>query len=188
MLDLKVQQNFNVHHELASRTRDAHQSLHHHPLISQLVSPSLTANGYQMILSCYHGFFQSVETRREQYAYWAEFSLQSHIENLQKDLRYYSIDQEKRPSISLDWLQCKVSILGALYVLHGSGFGARVIAKQLNNTLPEHPHHFFSQNTNKRHWQQLLNNLSLAVDTEHRFELLVSSAQNTFYTLGRTVK
>ncbi len=110
-------------------TKDVHERLNVHPLLSSLVTPELTKDGYL----------------------WALFSLERFYQNLCDQITFDLADKkrgliaediaalgESNPLPSCTYLNIEKTLdhhLGAQYVVIGSALGGAMISKNVENTL-----------------------------------------------------
>ncbi|WP_143814590.1 biliverdin-producing heme oxygenase [Magnetofaba australis] len=131
---------------LREATWPIHQKLDRHPLLAPLTSPKLDKRLYTNALAALAGpftaFEHSVHGKANQFEWVTEYQIRSG--SLSSDLRQLG----SAPfAFTLDncLLEDEASLLGLLYLLEGSRFGASVIARNLNQALPDDlPKEFFS--------------------------------------------
>lgn len=121
----------SVRDTLKTATFDSHQALHRHALFSRLIAPDLTKEHYIAANLALLGTFQSIEAARTMEDVWPRLHLSAQIAALSED-----VEGATAPiaDISLD---SAPAILGALYVAHGSAFGARLMARAVAYALPD---------------------------------------------------
>lgn len=169
---------------LAARTRHAHEALHDHEWIGQLSSPALRYETYRSLLRAYYLFFHHVEETRHASRVFHALSLSQAIHALRRDLILMSAeDLGGAPHVPLT-LTTDYEILGALYVLHGSRFGARILARNVSSTLPGVPATFLNCNVPKVQWNTLLKNLDRVGSSAQAVAPIVSAANRTFRAFG----
>jgi heme oxygenase len=178
----------SVRRSLAIATAEEHERLHDHPWIASLLEPGLTADRYCLIMSAYLEFFQSLEELRLGMNALAECSLRSNIEALRRD----TIGGESycRPMVQIDLAHVALSrdaLLGALYVVHGAGFGARTLLNAVQTALPGAGVSYLSGGTAPQLWRALLAELERLADAPWRQQDLCDSAAETFVSFGRFV-
>ena len=177
----------SVRQGLASRTREAHERLHAHPWIASLASPALTAGRYRLVLGAYHAFFAHVESERARLGLLPGLSLRDASHALASDLA--ALGDERHPRERPDGLRLEdgPTLLGALYVLHGAGFGGRVLGARVRATLPEAPRAYLGGGTPGALWRRLEDELERHRDDDVARERLVRGAAGTFDAFGRFV-
>lgn len=174
----------HVRARLAAATGEVHNALHHHPVLGALLSAELQPATYLSILIAYQRFFSAVETRRAELNAYPALTLSSPIAALNYDLQRSGWG---RPHDSLDarWLEDDAAVLGALYVLHGAGFGGRVLSRHVARSQPALPRRFLQTGPSRDTWRTLTNALD-AVDA-NRYPSLETGAQRTFAHLAEEV-
>ena len=177
----------SVRQALAGRTREAHERLHVHPWIASLASSTLTVERYRLVLGAYRAYFEHVESERARLGLLPGLSLRGASRALASDLA--ALDGDRHPRVRPDGprFEDAPSLLGALYVLHGSGFGGRVLGARVRATLPEAPRAYLVGGTPPALWRRLEDELERLRDDEVARERLVRSAADTFDAFGRFV-
>lgn len=155
----------SVRRWLAHETDDLHQALHHHPDLGKLAQPDLDLATYLQALSHMHRVFSSVETQRSALGCWPQFSVVPWITALSSDLGATAPSSNPAP------LNDPVTCLGALYVLHGSAFGGRIIAINVAKELPEAPRKFYETAVSTSVWRKLNTELEKAYSDAERARL-----------------
>lgn len=123
---------------LRTATRDAHEALHHHPVLKDLASAGLTRDYWLTALQKFFGFYQPLELQyaKTGSALLADFPAGIIIENLRCDMAAENIDAnllDIAAHAAASWQMEK--ILAYLYVREGSNLGGRLISKNLERTL-----------------------------------------------------
>jgi len=202
-----AQTECSLHEMLVLRTNDAHQALHHHPSIGQLLTSDLTPERYLTIMLAYQSFFAGAEDKRQQLKLWQQFSLQVQVQRLRKDISVLlpAKSSSKKPfeaqfkqsaegrtkrcqNSDFSWMTGRLPCLSVLYVMHGSAFGAKLMAKYLRKSLPELPHYFFSGGIDEGNWRLLIQSLNKVVSNDEQFECLVASVNQTYQRFGNWVR
>lgn len=181
-------QTMSVRRRLAIATARQHESLHSHPWIASLTEADLTYERYSLILSAYLRFFQAVEGSRARMGAFPACGLSSSIEALSRDTE--GCHPLSSQAVRADVAHVEGSrdaMIGALYVLHGAGFGARTLCAAVMTTLPEAECGYLSAGTPPKLWRSLLAELERLADSPVREERLVDSAAQTFASFGRFV-
>ena len=174
----------NVRRRLAERTRDVHEALHGHPVISLLLSSTLTRAQYDRLLGAFYGYLVGAEARRAANACWSDLSLARPIARLRDDL---SPLDSAAAAADLKWVDDPLSTLAVLYVLHGSAFGGSVIAKRVGRTLPDAPTAYLSAGADVVQWRRLVSALDEHASHPQDFETIVRSARRGFSQFGQWV-
>ncbi len=178
----------SVRQMLAERTRQAHETLHEHPWIASLVDPGLTIGRYCTVLGAYHGFYNHVVEACSGHELPASLSLAPARDRLNYDLDCLNRYHQDNPQIPVELtVDGPVELLGALYVLHGSGFGATILNRNVRRVLPDAPRHFLGSGTARESWQQLILELECFSRDDLAREKLFNSASATFYAFGSHV-
>ncbi|MEO0421333.1 MAG: biliverdin-producing heme oxygenase [Pseudomonadota bacterium] len=174
----------HVRVRLAAATDEVHNALHHHPVLGALLSADLERATYLAILVAYQRFFSAVETRRAELRAYPELNLGAPIAALDDDLRE-SGWRPCRDPLHASWLEDDAAVLGALYVLHGAGFGGRVLAGHVARSQPGLPRRFLQTGPSRATWRTLTD----ALDTVDggRYPSLETGAQRTFAHLAEEV-
>jgi len=182
-----IQEHTSVRQALATHTRQAHQRLHAHPWIGLLASPSLTREQYRTVMQAYRAFSCHVESARTHVGVLDFLSLAPAIEALERDIvaLHGDTDRPCRPPILP--LEDHASLLGALYVLHGSGFGNRVLGRNVRDRLPDAPRGYLDTAFVRPVWQRLEATLEALGDDGPARGRLVRGAESTFEAFGRFV-
>ncbi|WP_227271571.1 heme oxygenase-like domain-containing protein [Roseobacter weihaiensis] len=144
-----------VRKRLRAAIHHQHMAMHEHPLMAPLLQQELTMRQLEAtaVVSCLA--MGVVETERAKHGAWSELSLHGHLEALKDDLP----DLHHVPNhAALPQLQTVHSLLGALYVMHGSAFGAATLKKSVLRALPNAPTSFFL-NCEVETWRCLCNAL-----------------------------
>lgn len=177
----------SVRRALAEHTRTAHETLHHHPWIGCLISPTLTQGQYFSVLNAYLQFYRRIEDERNRLGVFESLNLSDAVTNLQSDT--FFIDEAKCQSTKYEGitLDSAGSVLGALYVLHGARFGAAILNKQVSVSLPAVPRQFLQNTTPKQQWRELTDAIeSLATNKSAQQDMFLS-ADLTFSSFGESV-
>ncbi|ASJ75684.1 biliverdin-producing heme oxygenase [Granulosicoccus antarcticus] len=178
----------SVRQVLATRTRQAHEALHEHPWIASLLDPELTISGYCTVLGAYHGFYQHVQEACSVHSIKSGLSLALARDRLKYDLDCLHQYHQNKPQIPVELIvEEPAELLGALYVLHGSSFGASILNKNVRRVLPDAPRHFLGSGTTRESWQQLINELEQFRGDDLAREKLINSASATFHAFGSHV-
>lgn len=142
----------SVRARVADMTRDAHEALHHHPVLERLTAADIQLPEYRDILCRYLAFYEAAEQARERFSVLSALSLRPEIELLKLDV------PDARPSEAPDLsMTSQHEVLGLMYVLYGARFGGRLIYRALRAARPNDAHHFFSKPSAPEDWRFLLN-------------------------------
>ncbi len=182
----------SVRQMLATRTRKVHLELHEHLWIASLGKPELTLCRYAAVLGAYHRFYTHVEQACSNHPVPPNLSIRPARERLDADMDCLAARHasEPTPSAALPVeLEFKdpLEALGALYVLHGSGFGATILNRNVRDVLPDAPRHFLAAGTERDLWQQLNQELERACHDDLARARILAGANATFQAFGRYV-
>lgn len=172
---------------LAARTRAAHEALHLHPWIASLARPGLTHRRYRAVLGAYHGFFVGVESERERLVELPQLSLRPAITALASDAATSRRDADRDSASGVPRLPDRPALLGALYVLHGAGFGASVLNRAVRTALPDAPRAYLGSATARETWRRLEDELEAYGGDDAACRRLIDGATATFSAFGRHV-
>lgn len=181
-------QSMSVRRKLANATAQPHESLHSHPWIASLTDPDLTCERYSLVLSAYLRFFQAVEGVRVRMGAFTECALNSNIEALSRDTEgCYPLYSD---AVHADLTHAEGScdaLIGALYVVHGAGFGAKTLGAAVMTNLPGAKCEYLSAGTSPKLWRSLLAELERLGGSPARQEVVFDAAAQTFASFGRFV-
>lgn len=121
----------SVRMRLRAATKERHEALHRHPLFSRLTASDVQHHELLAANNANLQLFEAIEGSRAELDVFGALTLNRQIAALRRDVggsRGFSCATGLR-------LDCAGSVLGALYVAHGSGFGAKVIQKNLASNL-----------------------------------------------------
>lgn len=175
----------SVRRILADATAADHEALHEHPYISRLAAPKLSKEDYGKLLAAYHAFYTAVEQARLRRHAFAILTLGPMIDALRQDMGDMRCTAQAPPNNLM--LETPQAVLGALYVLHGAGFGGRTLAVNLQRSLPGAPRRYLSAGTDKELWRELLACLDLSQEDEGSIARIIEGATQTFRAFGRFV-
>ncbi len=177
----------SVRKSLIENTRAAHQELHKHHWIAALARPTITSGNYHRVLIAYRAFYKHVESARAELSTYPQLSLETAISALDDDVSDQpSVEQRSEHRITLS-LADSPSVLGALYVLHGAGFGASILNRNIKKALPTMKRSFLSAGTTQATWQQLNGELECMTNQPKAAEKLEATALETFISFGTFV-
>ncbi len=172
---------------LADQTRTAHEALHDHFWISQLSQPTLTVDVYARLLTAYHRFYTTVELQREHRRQFGDLSLSGVIASLRADLDVL-VPARSGPSDALALpYRTDAALLGALYVLHGARFGARILSRNVAQALPDAPQNYLLFAGPRTLWPSLLDALETTGQTPGQLRAMILGANRTFEAFGQHV-
>ena len=182
----------SVRQMLATRTRKVHLELHEHVWIASLGTPDITLGRYAAVMGAYHRFYTHVEQACANHPFPPSLSIRPARERLDADMDCLAAQhgQEMLPSAELRVeLEIKdpLEALGALYVLHGSGFGATILNRNVREVLPDAPRHFLGAGTERELWQELNQELERFCNDDLARARILSGATATFQAFGRFV-
>lgn len=152
---------------IAASTRERHERLHVHPLFARLLGPALDPADYGAALEVFRAAFGGLESIRSRLGVWPRFSLARQVEALGLDLQQLELERRECLSTSHDTahdthvaLRDADACLGALYVLHGSSFGAQVLRDAIARSLPSAPRAFLGLRPDPGAWAALTEELA----------------------------
>ncbi len=177
-----------MHNYLIDKTNHAHNSLHVNPALRRLFSREISHDAYAKVLSCYFSAVSSIEEIRKEVNLWPSFSLEQECVRLTEDLTLLDVNTQELPVFTTPWIQDEFSLLGALYVFHGSKAGATVMSNSIKRMNADLPIGFFSITTNKHQWQSLLNAINSINIGSHPGNVLIESALMTFQNFDIALK
>ncbi|WP_435661641.1 hypothetical protein [Leisingera caerulea] len=159
---------------LREATHRLHLDLHKHPLYRRLPEPDLTCQELRATAAVTYSAAAVVESSRASRQIWPEISLSDHLQDLARDLG----DQAcLPPPPGQAHLTTDAGLLGALYVIHGSAFGAASLAKSVRRAVPSAPRSFLMPR-NTEAWQYLCRLLDAVPAAE--LPLLAQGAKEVF--------
>jgi heme oxygenase len=140
----------SISEQLRQLTGPLHEKLDHVPLLSEVMSDSLTDETYVKIIGKMHECFRIVEAAAFAAAGSDVFTksvYESRLDFLKEDFKAMGskkIDENCTPALnpaptSLD------AAVGMLYVLHGSSMGGQMIARKLKSRIPSTALNFYAQ-------------------------------------------
>lgn len=155
---MRIPASTNRQH-LARATRDVHEALHVHPLLSRMVAPQLPMQTYLACLEAQFAFYDCVETTRQTHGHWDKFNLAAARDALRADIGTPRLKPlSKLPPHSHG------QVLGALYVAHGAQFGRAQMRANIAKVLPTAPNEFFGTRSDPLLWRELTNALEESSD------------------------
>ncbi|MEW9919689.1 biliverdin-producing heme oxygenase [Marimonas sp. MJW-29] len=183
---LPVLPMIDVREDLARATAPAHLALHDHRWIGQLAAPGLSREVYRGILTAYRIVHEEVEDHRNATGLFEPLSLAPAVAALRADLDVLGPFPHPIPP-PRDTELSAAGLLGALYVLHGAGFGARSLRAGAARNLTGAPLGYLTLGTSPALWRRLKTSLQdLAEDPPARARL-ERGARDTFGRVGETV-
>ena len=141
---------------LRTETRDAHEALHHHPLLAPLISPEVSLRDYQYALLAFDAFYRRMDPEAGEGAPVRDW--------LAYDLSRQGLTPLSLPDVVLPIITTESQTWGYLYVKQGSTLGGTVISRNLSRTLRLNPlsdQQFFAgfgDETGSR-WKKFIENL-----------------------------
>ena len=139
------------------------------------------------MLEAYHAFSVHVESARSELGVLPSLSLAPAIDTLESDVAALRGDTDRRLRPHGLRLDDRPTLLGALYVLHGSGFGNRVLSRSVRDSLPEAPRDYLEAGVPRGLWVRLEAELEKLRDDDVALERLGRGAAITFDAFGRFV-
>lgn len=124
---------------LRDETHRLHLDLHAHPLYLRLPAPDLTYQELRATAAVTYSAAAEAEATRARRRIWPEISLSDHLQALERDLGDAAC---LVPHSGQSYLNTDAGLLGALYVIHGSAFGAASLANSIWRTVPSAPRTF----------------------------------------------
>ena len=180
--------DISVRKRLAAAKAKEHESLHSHRWIASLTDPELTPQRYRLVLSAYLQFFTAIEGLRLRMEAFPHLSLQRAIDALLQDTQNTAVQPfycggrvVEHAAMSCD------ALIGALYVVHGAGFGARTLAPAVRAALPEAGCAYLESATAPSLWRALVADLECLAQSRARQAVVIDSAAATFAEFGRFV-
>jgi len=173
---------------LKEATQRQHRQLEALPVMRQLLASDFSIDEYRSLLQCQYGLYAHLEgmmapflgTLPRETFHWHRFTASS---RLASDLRAMGDQPFVPASLSFPFLMSTRSqALGCCYVLLGAGFGARMIAPKLAQSLgPDTPMSFYQdgQPHLKPLWRQLENLLDAASE-DGAIQESINAARDTF--------
>ena len=180
-------QKIDVRRFLARSTRQAHEALHVHPWLSRLSAPDLTVWVYADILQAYAEVHLAVEASRLRAGVNDRLGLAGRIAALRSDLAAMGRSADLGPTSALARTRDSAAALAALYVLHGAGFGGRVLSAHVAESLPDAPRRFLTMGTSAPLWRALTMALQDHAADERALRRMQASAEATFALVATTV-
>jgi heme oxygenase (biliverdin-IX-beta and delta-forming) len=127
---------------LRDATADAHQALHVHPVLRDLVTPRLTQDYYLAVLSGFYGFYAGIEPylAKSGHPDLREFSPARATSDLASDLTRLSHKPENLSVYAPETVEFDLArAVGFLYLREGSTLGGQQISKNLLKVLGLRP-------------------------------------------------
>lgn len=172
----------DVRRQLADATRPQHESLHRHVVLRKLMAPCLSRDDYKGILEKHLAFYTAAERTRERFCVMPQCSFAPDLARLKNDIETI----QTPPLVDLQ-ITNEEQTLGVLYVLHGSRFGAKQIARALRTSLPQCPHLFFARPMCTETWKNLIAQIEdVGHDAKQRCDIM-KGAQTAFTRFGQVM-
>jgi heme oxygenase len=182
-LSLQGVEPCSVRSQIAKSTRQAHEALHVHPVLSRLISPDINADEYRKILVAHLSFYQAAEDARQLFALLPSLSFDPALRSLREDLDDNSVLRTQELPIT-----SRLEALGMLYVLYGSSFGAKVILRNLEATISDKKHVFFSRRVNINAWQTLLGAMEEYHSQQNKISEVALGSEKTFFAFDQRTR
>lgn len=163
-----------VRRTLISETRDLHAALHQEPILARLTDTTISLVEYTAALGVFSRYYGAFEACRHQLGWWPAFSLAADCAALAKDLP--SAPKPAPPPV----FACCYSLLGGLYVAHGSAFGRSVFRGAVRCALPDLEHHFLSRRCDIGVWRALLETMEEQGQMQSTVERMQTGAWTSF--------
>ena len=145
--------------QMRSATKDVHERLHEHPILSFLTTSHLTLPHYMRVLYSFERFYENLHRAFRS----RQLDIIGHKLNLiRQDLRSLALAPNPLPACEyISATASKSRIMGIEYVILGSALGATMIAKNIEKQLgltQQHGNAFFGsgQQTIQENWQHFL--------------------------------
>lgn len=139
--------------ELRIATHDIHERLHHHPMLSSLITENLTFNDYLWVLFSFERFYESLNS-------YIDFELiQEKLYFIRQDIAFLSSQENPLPQCIYFTNDFNSNhILGVKYVIIGSALGGSLISKNIEKQLrlrSGNGNSYFgsSPSTSRRYWR-----------------------------------
>ena len=169
-----AQETPSVRRWLAEATRAEHEKAHRIGNLSRLTDETLTEAEYHAALTVLARLFTAIEAHRRTLSVWPQFSLENVCRALRSDLCDAPV-----PAAKID-LATRAHVLGALYVVHGAGFGRMVIARSVKTALPHLRHRYVQMHMDPDTWRLLCAELERVTLTQRVRRELYLGAMRTF--------
>ncbi|MDF9301237.1 biliverdin-producing heme oxygenase [Tritonibacter mobilis] len=143
-------------------TDPQHQEMHHHPVMACLLAPSVTLAQIETASAVSLGAAKEIERARAASGEWADFSLSAYLQRLHHGLPAH-LQTQHAPPVALP--TDRYGALGGLYVIHGSAFGATLIANKIRAHLDIDPAPYFPA-IDKTIWRRLVATLNAMTEEE----------------------
>ena len=181
---------------LREATKDLHELLHVHPLLSDLTSLELTLSKYRRILEAFLGFYRTLEpqlvTAACDLGCAAMYSREIRVDWLLSDLQSLGVSSEyivSLPTLAAGIeMQSRCQLAGCLYVIEGSSLGGSVVTRHLaqnQNLQGLDASKFFASygdlTTSK--WRRVTQFMETECPTPENCRQAVAVARRTFVTL-----
>jgi len=160
-------------------TDPQHQEMHHHPVMACLLDPSVTLAQIETASAVSLGAAREIERARAASGEWADFSLLDYLRRLHHGLPAH-LQTQHAPPVALP--TDRYGALGGLYVIHGSAFGATLIASKIRAHLDIDPAPYFPA-IDKTIWRRLVATLNAM--TEEEADAAVRGACQAFLLFKR---
>lgn len=179
----------SVRHLIAEATRDTHAALDRHEEIGVLMSDTLSLPRYRQLMEAYALFYEAAEKQRERIGSWDELSLGQSVQALLEDLKAMDSNgiRETSHAVDFSWITSPLQSLSMLYVLHGAGFGGKMIARKVAVTLPEAPRSYLGLGIDGALWKTLVDRLEVYAGDEVKCGQLIRTAEQTFKAFGKWI-
>lgn len=124
----------DVHHRLKERTQVYHQQIERASLITQLMSSSISREGYYRLLKQFHAYILPCENIILNSSWSSLLEGREKTSKLTSDFLDLGISNKRQCEV-LPPLICREDILGYLYVMEGATLGGQIIATILQERL-----------------------------------------------------
>ena len=175
-----------VRNLIAEATRKTHDALDRHEDVGMFMRDTLDVFTYRMLLEAYARFYEAAETQRQALGAWPELALQPTVDALNNDVERLNGGSflTREHQVDMSWVASPIDCLSMLYVLHGAGFGGKVIARKVAVTLPDAPRSYLSFGIDSTLWKTLVERLEAYAGDQEACTQLIDAAEQTFSAFG----
>lgn len=164
---------------LRRATDPIHQLMHRHPVMARLLKPEVSLQDVRSAAAVSYKAASHLETARAASGHWPCLSLEQHVSDACAE---FSRGLRQHLDVPRSCSQSEYHLLGALYVMHGSAFGAKVIFNHVKRHIDAVPPGAFPDH-DKTAWQALLT--ALGALSEAQSDEAVSGVQTQFLLYKR---
>lgn len=170
---------------LSRETADVHEALHSHPRLIPLSEKSISKPQFTALIGDYLAIYSALESRRAAMNWCVPLTLAAPVAALEADMvAFCSPSTIKRCFTAMP--ETEAHCLGALYVMLGAQFGARVLTANLAEAIPGPRSAYFAPCTQTLAvWRNLLRLLENVRRGSQDEASIISGAHAMFEELGR---